>query len=109
VLILRVDASLYFANMAFLENMVRKQIVDKPDVKWVVLDLSAVNDIDAVAIDALEEIMRDYQERGINFVFGGMKGPVRDLVAKAGWKEKYGEQIKYFSIKQVLREMGIMG
>jgi SulP family sulfate permease len=108
VLILRIDASLYFANMAFFENLLRKRIVDGPDVKWILIDLSGVNDIDAVAIDALEEIMKDYQEKGINFVFAGMKGPVRDLVDKAGWNTKYGQRIKYLSIKQALRGIGAM-
>lgn len=108
VLILRIDASLYFANMAFFENLVRRKIVDEPDVKWIVIDLSGVNDIDAVAIDALETMMKDYQERGIHFVFAGMKGPVRDLVDKAGWNAKYGQRINYFSIKHALREIGVM-
>jgi sulfate permease, SulP family len=93
-LILRVDASLYFANMGFLENLLRKNLADKPAVKWVIMDLSGVNDIDAVAIDTLEEIVETYQERGIKFLFAGMKGPIRDLVDKAGWEEKYGNQMK---------------
>jgi SulP family sulfate permease len=106
VLILRIDASLYFANMAFFENLLRKRIVDEPHVKWVVIDLSGVNDVDAVAVDTLEEMMRDYHEKGISFVFAGMKGHIRDLVARAGWEEKYGESIKHFSVKQALQEIG---
>jgi SulP family sulfate permease len=103
-LILRVDASLYFANMGFLEDLLRKGLTDKPAVKWVIMDLSGVNDIDGVAIDTLEEIIETYKERGIRFLFAGMKGPIRDLVAKAGWKEKYGNQIKYLSIRHALQE-----
>jgi MFS superfamily sulfate permease-like transporter len=68
-LILRVDGSLYFANMHFLEGLLRKSLADKPAVKWVIMDLSGVNDIDAVAIDTLEEIMETYKERGIRFLF----------------------------------------
>jgi SulP family sulfate permease len=106
VLILRVDASLYFANMAFLENLLRKSIVERPETRWIVLDLSGVNDIDAVAIDTLEGIMRDYQERRIRFLFAGMKGPVRDLVARAEWEEKYGRSIAYVSLEQALQDIG---
>ncbi len=108
VLILRIDASLYFANMAFCENLLRKKIADEPDLKWILIDLSGVNDIDAVAIDTLEELMEDYQEKGIDFLFAGMKGPVRDLVARAGWNEKYGKRIQYFSIKHALQVIGMM-
>jgi len=107
-LILRVDASLYFANMAFLEDFLRRRIVEKPDVKWVIMDLSGVNDIDAVGADTLSEIMNNYREQGIQFIFAGMKGPVRDLVSKAGWEEKYGKNIEYLSVQHALKDIGLM-
>jgi len=107
-LILRVDASLYFANMAFLEDFLRRRIIEKPDVKWIVMDLSGVNDIDAVGVDTLSEIMDNYLGQGIQFVFAGMKGPIRDLASKAGWKEKYGRRIEYFSIQHALKDIGMM-
>jgi SulP family sulfate permease len=106
-LILRVDASLYFANMGFLEDRLRKNLIERPEVKWVIIDLSGVNDIDAVAIDALEEVVENYHEKGIEFLFAGMKGPVRDLVGKAGWEEKYGERIKHPSIQHALQSIGL--
>jgi SulP family sulfate permease len=108
-LILRVDASLYFANMGFLEDQLRKSLVERSEVKWVIIDLSGVNDIDAVAIDALEEVIESYHEKGIQFLLAGMKGPVRDLVAKAGWEEKYGERIKHLSIQHALQHIGLRG
>jgi SulP family sulfate permease len=106
-LILRVDASLYFANMAFLEDLLRRRIVEKPDVKWILMELSGVNDIDAVAVDRLGDIMDNYREQGIQFVFAGMKGPVRDLVFKAGWREKYGKQCEYLSLQHALKGIGL--
>ena len=105
VLILRVDASLYFANTGFLEDLLHKNLVEKPEMKWVILDFSGVNDMDAIAIDALEEIMDLYREKQVLFLFAEMKGPVRDLVMKAGWKEKYGKQLQYPSIEHALREI----
>jgi len=105
VLILRIDASLYFANMAFVDDWLRKCIVEKPETKWVVLDLSGVNDVDAVAVDALGEIVENYSEHGIRFLFAGMKGPVRDLVARAEWEEKYGEAFQYPSLQQALKSI----
>ena len=108
-LILRVDASLYFANMGFFEDRLRKSLIERPEVKWVIIDLSGVNDIDAVAIDALEDVIENYHDKQIQFLFAGMKGPVRDLVAKAGWEEKYGERIKHPSIQHALQSIGLQG
>ena len=36
-----------------------------------------------------------------------MKGPVRDLVAKAGWGDKYGRRVTYLSIQQALEDVGL--
>jgi len=107
-LILRVDASLYFANMGFLEDFLRKRIVEKPNVKWIIMDLSGVNDMDAVAIDRLSEMMDSYRDQGIQFTWASMKGPVRDLVARAEWEKKYGKQMEYLSIHHALKGIGLL-
>jgi SulP family sulfate permease len=107
-LVLRVDASLYFANMAFLEDFLRQRIVEKRDVKWIVMDLSGVNDMDAIAVDRLDEIMGNYRDQGIYFIYAGMKGPVRDLIAKVKWEEKYGRRIEYLSVQHALKDIGLM-
>ena len=104
ILIFRVDARLYFANMAFLENRLFERVQEKPDVKWIVFDFSAVNSIDAVAIQSLERIMEDYGKRGIKFKYARIKRPVQEMVEKAGWEEKFGEQMyDYYSIRQALK------
>jgi SulP family sulfate permease len=52
--------------------------------------------------------MDNYLGQGIQFVFAGMKGPIRDLASKAGWEEKYGRRIEYFSIQHALKDIGMM-
>ena len=108
VLILRPDASLYFANMKFLEDRLSLDIARRPEVRWVVLDMSGVNDIDAVSIDAIEKLMEAYRHRGIGFAFAAMKGPVRDVVNRAGWEEKQGPHINYPSLQYALRGIGTL-
>ncbi|MBM4340874.1 MAG: sulfate permease [Deltaproteobacteria bacterium] len=102
-LILRVDASLYFANMSFLKDILQKRLAETPVVKWVILDLSGVNDMDGVAIDSLEEMMKNYGEKEIRFIFTDVKGPVRDLISKAGWEDTFGRSIDYPTLLHALR------
>ncbi|MBN1570243.1 MAG: solute carrier family 26 protein [Acidobacteria bacterium] len=109
ILILRVDASLYFANMKFLEDRIAKDLAGRPQIKEIIMDLSGVNDIDAVSIDELENLMEAYGHQGIRFSFASMKGPVRDLVTHAGWEQKYGNRINYLSIQHALRGIGQTG
>ncbi|MBD3305381.1 sulfate permease [candidate division KSB3 bacterium] len=106
-LILRIDAALFFANMRFIEHLLRDRLVERPEVTQVVLDLSGVNDVDAVAIDTLKELVETHRDQGIRFEFAGMKGPVRDLFVQAEWEELCGHRIEYRSLPQVLSDLGV--
>ena len=105
VLIFRVDASLFFANMAFLENELYEEVKENPDIKWIIYDFSGVNSIDAVAIHSLEKMIEDYSKRNIRFKFARIKRTVRDMLDKAGWEEKQGKDMIYYSIRQALDDI----
>ncbi len=105
VLIFRFDASLYFANMTFFENKLSERMAEKPETKWVVLDFTGVNSIDAVALHSLKELIHTYEQANITFLLAGIKGPVMDLMKKAGFTEKYRNQISYFSVEQAMQEI----
>lgn len=105
--LIRVDAPLYFANMAFLENKLENYLHEHPDLKWVIMDMSGVNDMDAVAIEALEELMTRFKEKGIQFAFANLKGPVLDLLYRANWKEKVGAYMQYMSLHEAVRDLGL--
>jgi sulfate permease, SulP family len=107
-LILRIDASLYFANIGFLEDRILSLVAHRPDLEWIVLDFSGVNDIDGVAIETLAGLILTYRGQGIRFMFPGMKGPVRDIVARAGWDETFAEEMKPLSVRHALETAGLL-
>lgn len=78
ILSVRVDESLYFANSRFLEDRIAALVAERPDVKHVILMCSAVNAIDASALESLEEINRRLGDAGIGFHLSEVKGPVMD-------------------------------
>src|SRR5690606_17967146 len=75
---LRVDESLYFANSRFLEDQIAALVAERKDLRHVVLMCSAVNAIDASALESLEEINRRLIDSGIRFHLSEVKGPVMD-------------------------------
>lgn len=105
--ILRVDASLYFANMAFLGSLLRDAASKDPELRHVVLDFSGVNSIDAVAAQTMEELMEELKLRGISVHIAAMKGPVRDVAAKAGWRERFGPRLDHLSLEGALQVLGL--
>jgi sulfate permease, SulP family len=75
---LRVDESLYFANARALEDRVNQAVARNPNVQHVVLQCSAINDIDASALESLEAIDKRLSDSGISFHLTEVKGPVMD-------------------------------
>jgi len=81
VLGLRIDESLYFANARFLEDRINEAVADHPELQHVVLQCSAINDIDASALESLEAIEARLNDAGIRLHLSEVKGPVMDKLA----------------------------
>ena len=75
---LRVDESLYFANARSLEDRVNDAVAANPLLQHVVLQCSAINDIDASALESLEAIEHRLREAGIALHLSEVKGPIMD-------------------------------
>jgi SulP family sulfate permease len=78
MLSIRVDQSLYFANARSLEDFVTNCMAEYKSVEHVVLQCSAINEIDASAIESLEAINNKLESMGVKFHLSEVKGPVMD-------------------------------
>jgi SulP family sulfate permease len=105
VLAVRVDASLYFANAKYLENFLTKTIADRSDIKSVLLVCSAINLIDASALEILESLIADFRNLGIQFYFAEVKGPVMDKLNKIGFVDYVGRDRFFLSTDIAMREL----
>ncbi len=78
LVILRIDASLYFANVVFLKERLH-EICDRyeGELQALILDASAVNDLDSSADTALHQLSDEFKKKGITFYIAGVKAPVR--------------------------------
>ena len=78
VLSLRVDESLYFPNARFLEDTIYDRIAGDKQIEHVVLQCTAVNVIDASALESLEAINERLHAAGVTLHLSEVKGPVMD-------------------------------
>lgn len=92
VLALRVDAQLYFGNVSFLKDTLRRLEAERGSLAAVVIDASGMNNLDSSAASALLEIAQDYHERGIELALSGVKRPVYRVMERAGLVEILGER-----------------
>jgi anti-anti-sigma regulatory factor len=58
----------------------------------VVIAADAISDIDSSAAEVLVELDRELRERGVTLVFAGLKGQVKDRLARYGLAEVFGPE-----------------
>lgn len=76
--LLRIDESLYFANARYLEDTVYDLVASRPELEHVVLICSAVNLIDASALESLDAINARLRDSDVTLHLAEVKGPVMD-------------------------------
>jgi SulP family sulfate permease len=90
---LRVDESLYFANARSLEDRINDTVAAEPELRHVVLQCSAINDIDASALESLEAIEHRLRDAGIALHLSEVKGPVMDRLQHTDFLRQLSGQV----------------
>lgn len=104
LLILRVDASFYFANAEYLRDMIMSR-VSRGSVKAVILETNSVNDIDTTAVSVLREVNDALAELGIELYFGGMKIPVLRVMKESGLHQSIGSDHFFLSVHRAVKHI----
>jgi len=108
VLSLRVDESLYFANARFLEDHIAAAVAEHASLRHVVLLCSAVNDIDASALESLEAIDLRLRDAGLCLHLSEVKGPVLDRLARSDLLSHLSGQV-FLSHHQAVQRLSQAG
>jgi SulP family sulfate permease len=104
LVILRIDASLYFANTVFLKEKVHEICRQHAaNLKALILDASAVNDLDSSADTALHQLSAEFKQKGIEFYIAGVKAPVRDVMKRSGLYAVLGSDHFFFTIDAAVK------
>ena len=92
VTVFRLDASMYFANANHFKDSLRDIARNHASLQALVLDFFPVNRIDSSAVHTLKEIALGMAERNVRIYFAGVKGPVFDVMKKAGFVDIIGKE-----------------
>ena len=82
IVVLRVEAGLFFANAEHVRATVRSHVAD--DTKAIVLDAETMPFVDVSAARMLEELAEDLRRDGVALVLARDVGQVRDVLRRAG-------------------------
>ena len=82
ILTIRIDESLTYLNARWLEEFVLEEIAAHPKLKHLILMASAVNAIDASALESVEAINHRMADAGVCLHLSEVKGPVMDALER---------------------------
>ena len=103
VIVLRVDAPLYFANAEFLADTLSEVESAHPDpLRVMILDFSSVTDLDSSADGVLSEIADDYADRAVEFYLANVKGIILDVMRSSGFYLRLGPARFFFSTHEAV-------
>jgi len=119
--IIRIDAAVSFVNASKTKRLVwghAQALTESP--RALVLDAGGINDLDATGAEMLAELIPDIEALDVAFHIAGVKGPVRDVMHRAGLWEEFDDRIHastYDAVlairgrpalrRQLLRRMGV--
>jgi SulP family sulfate permease len=105
VVAVRVDESLYFANTKYLEDSLLSMVADRPEVRHLLLICSAVNFVDASALETLEGLVHELSDAGVELWLSEVKGPVMDRLQAIGFVDELGANHVFLSTHDAMRAL----
>ena len=106
ILILRVDASFSFMNAEYLKDIILRLSKDpEHGARVLVLDASAIIDLDATAVSVLRSIKDTLDERGVPLYLAGVKEGVREVLVRSGLKDRIGPDHFFLSAHRAVRHI----
>lgn len=100
VLMVRMDAQFYFGNVSFLKDRLselEEESVAGP-LKAVVIDASSMNQLDSSADQALHDLAKAYDDRGVTLLVANVKQPVWDVLEKSHFVEEHGKEHFFLTV-----------
>ncbi|KAK1588039.1 hypothetical protein Q3G72_019322 [Acer saccharum] len=117
VLILEIDAPIYFANSSYLRERIIRWIDEEEDrlkssgeccLQYVILDMSAVGNIDTSGISMLDEVKKILDRRDLKLVLANPVAEVMKKLDKAKFIENLGQEWIHLTVGDAVAACNFM-
>ncbi len=105
IAVVRFDGALFFANASYLDEQIIKFRTDMPDLRYILLDASGINDIDASGEEELALIVARMHSAGLGFAVCNAKGPILNVLDRTHLLEKIGTDNFYPTTKDAVADI----
>ncbi|KAG6668794.1 hypothetical protein CIPAW_01G196700 [Carya illinoinensis] len=117
VLILQIDAPIYFANANYLRERISRWIYEEEEklkasgetsLHYIILDISAVGSIDTSGISMLEEVKKNADRKGLKLVLANPRSEVIKKLDKSKFIENIGQEWIYLTVGEAVAACNFM-
>jgi sulfate permease, SulP family len=98
LLLLRLEGRVFFANAEHITAKIRK-LVNEAKPRMVVIDFSAVPDLEYTALKALTEAEKRQRDRGVLLWLAGLNPGVLHVIQKSELGEALGREAMHFNLE----------
>lgn len=103
VVVVRMDAALYFANVSAFKDLVSEVDIEGEALQAIVIDMYPVNRMDSTAAHALHEVIEMCAENDVALYLAGVKGPVHDVLSRAGVIHELGPGHLFYEVHSAVQ------
>ncbi|RDX85464.1 Sulfate transporter 3.1, partial [Mucuna pruriens] len=117
ILILEIDAPIYFANASYLRERITRWIDEEEDrikatgktsLQYVIMDMTAVGNIDTSGISMLEECRKTVDRRGLQLVLVNPGSEVMKKLNKSKFLDELGHRWIYLTVEEAVGACNFM-
>jgi sulfate permease, SulP family len=88
--LIRFDGPLFFANASYLEDKINERLVQKKDLKHIIIAANGISDMDASGEEALSLVIDRVRSAGVDISLSGVNHKVMEVLKKTFLLEKIG-------------------
>jgi MFS superfamily sulfate permease-like transporter len=106
VLIVRIDAPLYYANAMTARNNVKSMIAEREvPPRAVIFDAAAQDELDVTTTDVIKGLVKELHDHGTDVYFADVHAPVLDHARRTGLLEAVGEDHVCQTVEAAVRHV----
>ncbi len=100
--LVRFDGPLFFANASYLEDQINDRLLNKKDLKDIVIVANGISDMDASGEEALSLLIDRVRSAGVNISLSGVNEVVMEVLKRTHLLEKIGQENIYPTMERAV-------
>ncbi|MCD5380327.1 SulP family inorganic anion transporter [Candidatus Gracilibacteria bacterium] len=103
--VFRFDSSLYFANSGYFESKVLEYISKKKNLKYIIIDMEWISNIDSSGLEMLKDLVEDLQGSSTTVYFTSIRVKVLQKLYKVGFIKHFGKKNIFIRIEDAIEHI----